>query len=141
MAAKASRVPEISLSRVHPGARTETALCRLAQELAALSGWRRYGLGFLLGVLLAGALPPVDLTPLVLIAFPGLLWLDEGSAGPWASARLGYVFGLGFFVAGLYWIAAALFVDIASFWWAVPFAVVGLPALLAVFSAAALGLT
>jgi apolipoprotein N-acyltransferase len=134
-------VPETSVLRVHPGARTETPLCRLAQELAGLSGWRRYGLGFVLGALLAGALPPVDLTPLIFIAFPGLLWLDEGSAGPWASARLGYVFGLGFFVAGLYWIAAALFVDIARFWWALPFAVLGLPALLAFYPAAALGVT
>src|SRR5579864_2364908 len=134
-------VPEASVLRVHPGARTETPLCRLAQELGALSGWRRYGLGFVLGALLAGALPPIDLTPLIFIAFPGLLWLDEGSAGKWASARLGYVFGLGFFVAGLYWIAAALFVDIARFWWALPFAVLGLPAYLAFYAAAALGAT
>jgi apolipoprotein N-acyltransferase len=70
-----------------------------------------------------------------------LLWIDEGSSGAWASARLGYVFGLGFFVAGLYWIAAALFVDIARFWWALPFAVVGLPAVLALFTGAALGVT
>lgn len=127
--------------RVQPGARMETPLCRLAQELAVLSGWRRYGLAFLLGALLAGALPPFDLTPLIFVAFPGLLWLDEGSAGPWASARLGYVFGLGFFVAGLYWIAGALFVDIARFWWALPFAVLGLPALMSFYPAAALGLT
>jgi apolipoprotein N-acyltransferase len=131
----------VSALRVRPGARTETALCRLAQDVAGLSGWRRYGLAFGLGALLAGALPPFDLTPLIFIAFPGLLWLDEGSAGPGESAWLGYVFGLGFFVAGLYWIAAALFVDIARFWWALPFAVIGLPALLALFPAAALGLT
>src|SRR5438105_5736526 len=124
-------LPESAALRVPPGARMQTPLCRLAQEVAELAGWRRYGLAFLLGVLLAGALPPIDLTPLIFIAFPGLLWLDEGSAGPWASARLGYVFGLGFFVAGLYWIAAALFVDIARFWWALPFAVLGLPAFLA----------
>src|SRR6266446_903751 len=140
-AARGRPVPETSVLRVHPGARVETPLCRLAQELGALSGWRRYGLGFALGALLAGALPPVDLTPLIFIAFPGLLWLDEGSAGPWASARLGYVFGLGFFVAGLYWIAAALFVDIARFWWALPFAVLGLPALMAFYPAAALLVT
>lgn len=127
--------------RVPPGARLATPICRLAQEAASLSGWRRYGVAFVLGVLLVGALPPVDLTPLIFIVFPGLLWLDEGSAGPWASARLGYVFGLGFFVAGLYWIAAALFVDIARFWWALPFAVLGLPAVLALYTGAALGLT
>ncbi len=134
-------MPESSVLRAHPGARTETLLCRLAHELAGLAGWRRYGLAFLLGGLLAGALPPFDLTPLIFVAFPGLLWLDEGSSGAWASARLGYVFGLGFFVAGMYWVAAALFVDIARFWWALPFAVLGLPALLAVYTAAALGLT
>lgn len=134
-------MPESSALRVRPDARVATPLCRLAQELAGFEGWRRYGLAFLLGALLAAALPPFDLTPLVVVAFPGLLWLDEGSAGPWASARLGYVFGLGFFVAGLYWIAAALFVDIDRFWWAVPFAVLGLPACLAFYSAAALGLT
>ena len=49
-------MPDSSLLRADPGARVETPLCRLAQELAALTGWRRYGLGFLLGALLAGAL-------------------------------------------------------------------------------------
>jgi apolipoprotein N-acyltransferase len=132
-------VPERALLRVPPGARLATPLCRLAQEVAALAGWQRYGLAFLLGALLAGGLPPIDLTPVIFVSFPGLLWLDEGSAGPWASARLGYVFGLGFFVAGLYWIAAALFVDIARFWWALPFAALGLPAVAALYPAAALG--
>src|ERR1041385_8085540 len=145
MAARASPMgdgsPESAALRVPPGARMETPLCRLAQEVAELAGWRRYGLAFLLGVLLAGALPPVDLTPLIFVAFPGLLWLDEGSPGIWASARLGYVFGLGFFLAGMYWIAAALFVDIGSFWWALPFAVLGLPALFALWPAAALLVT
>jgi apolipoprotein N-acyltransferase len=134
-------VPDSSLLRADPGARVETPLCRIAQELAALTGWRRYGLGFLLGALLAGALPPVDVAPAVFVVFPGLLWLDEGGKDGWASARLGYAFGLGFFAAGLYWIAAALFVDIARFWWALPFAVFGLPAFLALFTAAVLGLT
>src|SRR6202162_895365 len=119
----------------------ETPLCRLAEGLPGLAGWRRYATAFLLGVLLAGALPPFDLTPLIFVAFPLLLWLDEGSPRPWASARLGYVFGLGFFVAGLYWIAAALFVAVAGFWWALPFAVLGLPAYLALYPAAALGAT
>src|SRR4051794_19810886 len=119
----------------------ETPLCRLAQTLAGLAGWRRYATVFLLGALLAGALPPFDLTLLVFAVFPALLWLDEGSASPWASARLGYVFGLGFFLAGFYWMAAALFVDIVAFWWALPFALLGVPALLAVFTAAALLVT
>ncbi|MBO0738814.1 MAG: apolipoprotein N-acyltransferase [Alphaproteobacteria bacterium] len=134
----AQPVPEPSVLRARPGSRTETPLCQLAQGVSALSGWRRYGLSFLLGVCATATLPPVDLAPLLLVAFPGLLWLDEGSAGPWASFRLGYTFGLGFFVSGLYWIAGALLVDIASFWWLMPFAVLGLPAAFALYSGLAL---
>jgi apolipoprotein N-acyltransferase len=121
-------MPNSSVLRVQRGSRFAAPLGRLAHELAALSGWRRYGVAFLLGVCAAATLPPVDLTPLLVAAFPGLLWLEEGSVRPRASFALGYVFGFGFFLAGLYWIAAALFVDIANFWWLVPIAAVGLPA-------------
>ena len=79
-------------------------------------------------------MPPLDVTPALLVAFPGLLWLDEGSAGYGASFRLGWTFGFGFFLAGLYWIAAAMFVDIGRFWWLVPFAAAGLPAALAIYT-------
>ncbi len=119
--------------RVRAGSRVDTPLCRLAADVAALSGWRRYGLAFVLGVGGAATMPPVDLTPLLLVVFPFLLWLDDGSAGPAASFRLGWVFGFGFFLAGLYWIAAALFVDIDRFWWLVPFAAAGLPAGFAIY--------
>ena len=131
-------MPEASVFRIQPGSRIETPLCRLSHRLAATSGWRRYVLAFLLGICATATLPPVDLTPLLLIAFPGLLWLDEGSAGAWASFRLGYAFGFGFFISGLYWIAAALFVDIASYWWLVPIAAAGLPAAFALYIALAL---
>jgi apolipoprotein N-acyltransferase len=119
---------EIALFRVQAGSRVDTPLCRLADGLAGFSGWRRYGLAFVLGAGAAAALPPFDLTPLLAVVFTSLLWLDDGSANPWASFRLGWVFGFGFFLAGLYWIAAALFVDIDRFWWLVPFAAAGLPA-------------
>jgi apolipoprotein N-acyltransferase len=124
--------------RVRPGSRVDTPLCRLAAEVAALSGWRRYGLAFVLGIVAAAALPPVDLTPVLVVAFPGLLWLDEGSAGLGASFRLGWVFGFGFLLAGLYWIAAALFVDIGRYWWLVPFVAAGLPAGFAIYIGLAL---
>jgi apolipoprotein N-acyltransferase len=131
-------VRETVIYRIQPGSRIDTPLCRLAHDVAALVGWRRYGLAFLLGLLAAAAMPPLDLTPLLAVAFPGLLWLDDGSASPGASFRLGWVFGFGFFLAGLYWIAAALFVDIDRFWWLVPFAAAGLPAGFAVYVGLAL---
>ncbi|HTZ35828.1 MAG TPA: apolipoprotein N-acyltransferase [Stellaceae bacterium] len=131
-------MPDTAALRVEPGARIVTPLCRAAQELAALQGWRRYASAFALGALLAAALPPVDLTPVVFAVFPLYLWLDDGSRSATAAARLAYVFALGHFTAGMYWVAAALFVDIGQFWWALPFAVLGLPALLALFVAACL---
>jgi apolipoprotein N-acyltransferase len=131
-------VPDATIFRIRPGSRVDTPLCRLAQDVAALTGWRRYGLAFLLGLAAAAAMPPLDLAPLLAVAFPGLLWLDDGSATLGASFRLGWVFGFGFFLAGLYWIAAAMFVDIARFWWLVPFAAAGLPAGFAVYAGLAL---
>jgi apolipoprotein N-acyltransferase len=132
---------EPTVLRIRPGSRVATPLCRIAQQLGGEVGWRRYGFAFLFGVSAAGALPPVDLVPLLAVAFPGLLWLDEGSTGPWASFALGWAFGFGFFLAGLYWIAAALFVDLRAFWWLVPVAVLGLPAVLAVYAGIALAAT
>lgn len=111
-------------------------LQRAALWLASLGGWQRYLAAFLLGVLAACALPPVDLMPVLLISFPGLIWLADGSAGFAAAFALGWSFGFGFFLAGLYWIAAALFIDLAHFWWLVPFAAVGVPAGLAIFTGA-----
>jgi apolipoprotein N-acyltransferase len=130
-------MPDLALPRAGRDARIDTALCRLAARLAGLSGWRRYGLAALLGAAAAAALPPVDLAPTLILAFPGLLWLDDGSDTPFASFALGSSFGFGFFFAGLYWIAAALFVDLARFWWLVPFAAAGLPALFVLYVGAA----
>jgi apolipoprotein N-acyltransferase len=113
-------------------------LRQAAVRLAGLTGWRRQLAAVLLGALAAAALPPVDLTPVLLLSFGGLVWLEEGSTDGRAAFLLGWSFGLGFFLAGLYWIAAALFVDIAQFWWLVPFAVLGLPVALGVFTGAAL---
>ena len=44
-------------------------------------------------------------------------------------------FGLGYFVPGLYWIGYAFLVDASTFAWLMPFAVLGLPAYLALFTA------
>lgn len=116
-------------------------LQRAALWLASLGGRRRYLAALLLGALAAASLPPVDMTPVLLISFPALVWLADGNTGYRAAFALGWTFGFGFFVAGLYWIAAALFVDIAQFWWLVPFAVAGVPAGLAIFTGVALAVS
>src|SRR5579872_4593966 len=80
-----------------------TPLQYLAAWMAALQGWRRYGLAWLLGALAAAALPPVDLVPVLVVSFCGLVWLADGVHGWKRAFALGWSFGCGFFVAGLYW--------------------------------------
>lgn len=95
------------------------------------------GLAFLLGAAGALALPPLYLLPALFVAFTGLIWQLDGAARARTAFALGWWFGFGYFTVGLYWIAAALFIDIASFWWLLPFTVTGLPALLAALTGAA----
>jgi apolipoprotein N-acyltransferase len=112
-------------------------LARLAARLAALSSWRRALAAFLFGALAVLALPPFGLFPVLIVSIAGLLWMLDGARTPRAAFALGWWFGLGFFVAGLYWISNALLVDAARFGWLVPFAVTGLSAYFALFPAAA----
>jgi len=52
-----------------------------------------------------------------------------------SAALLGWFWGFGYFVAGLWWLGAAFLVEADQFAWAMPFGVLGLPALLAFFTA------
>ena len=90
--------------------------------------WRnRAALAFLFGVISALAFPPYNLTPLLWICFPVLVWLVQSAETMKRAAITGWCFAFGFLVLGLYWIAASMFVDIGHFWWAVPLSVAGLP--------------
>lgn len=113
---------------------------RWARGLGALGGWRRYGLVFLLGALTTLAFAPFHLFPLVFIGFGGLALLLAGVTRLRAALALGWWFGWGHFIAGLYWIASAFLVEPEKFAWMVPFPVLGLPAVLAIFPALAVGI-
>jgi apolipoprotein N-acyltransferase len=69
---------------------------------------------FGLGALVALALPPLNLWP-CLIGFAGLLHLLRGAGGPGAALVLGWCFGFGHLLLGLYWIAIAFFTDAERF--------------------------
>jgi len=114
-----------------------SAPARVADGLAALSGLRRHAAAFALGAVGTLALPPLQAAPLLWLVLPALLWLLDGARTRRAAFAVGWWFGFGHFLAGLYWIAGALFVDIAAFWWALPLAAGGLPVALAAFVGAA----
>lgn len=104
-----------------------------AIRLSRLTGRRRLALAVLLGILAAGALPPLHLIPLLIPAFVGLIWLLDGAATRSTAFGLGWAFGAGYFLAGLYWVGIAMTVDFAAFWWFLPIAVGGLSIGLALF--------
>lgn len=84
----------------------------------------------------AAALPPVGIVP-ALLGVAVLAWAVRTAGSGRGAAFAGWLWGFGFHVAGLYWIANALLVDGARHAWLIPFAVAGLPALLGLFTAAA----
>ena len=91
------------------------------------------------GTILVLALPPYSILPFALIAFAVLAIMLRGASWPIAF-RLGYLFGLGQFVPGLFWITESFQVETDRFGWLALPAVFGLAALLAVFPALACAL-
>jgi apolipoprotein N-acyltransferase len=119
-------------------------LIRFAEELVLLGGWRARLVAAGAGGLAALAQAPLDFWPACIIAFPLAIWLIDGVAaghrrfsprGLWQAAVIGWWFGFGYFLAGLWWLGAAFLVESDEFLWALPFGVLGLPAGLALFHA------
>jgi apolipoprotein N-acyltransferase len=111
----------------------------VAQPIILAWGWRRWLIAVLAGAASTLALAPINVWPVMFITFPALAWLIDGAAAPpWGSIRaafaIGWWFGFGYFLAGLYWVGAAFLVDAKTFGWLMPFAVTLLPAGLALFT-------
>ncbi|PWL19463.1 apolipoprotein N-acyltransferase [Falsochrobactrum shanghaiense] len=116
----------------------------LGGRIRSLSGWQHALAAFLAGAFLTLTQPPFDILFAGFVSFPLLVWLidasrfdsDKGLIRRLLPAAItGWWFGFGYFVAGLWWIGAALLVDADEFAWALPLAVLGLPAFLALFHA------
>src|SRR3984957_18222387 len=103
-------------------------------------GWKRAAIAFIAGALSSLAMAPFNAWPVLFLTFPVAVWLIDGAGagrlgGVPAAAMAGWWFGLGYFVPGLYWIGYAFLVDASTFAWLLPFAILGLPAYLALFTA------
>jgi apolipoprotein N-acyltransferase len=103
-------------------------------------GWKRALVALAAGALSALAMAPFNVWPVLFVTFPIVVWLIDGAGagragGIPAAAWTGWLFGMGYFVPGLYWIGYAFLVDADTFGWLLPVAVLGLPAYLALFTA------
>ena len=126
------------------------AIASLVEGVILSWGWRRRAIAFVSGAVGALSLPPFSLFPLIAIPLTIAVWLidgaqDRGSGRPLsgslsAAFGAGWWMGFGYFLAGLWWVGSALLVEADKFAWALPLAVVVLPAGLALFPAAGFAL-
>jgi len=116
-------------------------LMAAAQGLRALAGWRRCLGALLAGSLSALAFAPLNIFPALLIAYAVLVLLIDAASGESrvirSAALVGWCFGFGQFLAGLYWVGYAFTVDAPAHAWQIPFVAVLLPGGLAIFTALA----
>lgn len=119
-----------------------STLQNISHTVVLYSGWRASILAFALGALTATGQAPLYWFPVLWLTFPVLVLLIDGAAP--AAHRTGfrrlmpafwrgYMFGFGYFVAGLWWLGSAFLVNAEQFAWLMPLAVVGLPLALAFF--------
>lgn len=120
----------------------------LADYVILSSGWRRSLIAFVAGAVGVLALPPFGVFPLLIVPMTVSVWLLDGVAGyrgkegvassfaaSWEASKIGWWLGFGYFLAGLWWLGAAFLVEADEFAWALPLGVMGLPAVLAIFTA------
>ena len=91
---------------------------------------QRYLYSFILGAVGALAYPPIGWFWVVFITIPAFMYILRAFSNEtkWRCFAVGWWFGFGHFLASLYWIANALFVDFQTYFWLYPFALIGIPA-------------
>ncbi len=116
-------------------------IIQLSDYPQKLAGWRRNVTAFLLGVLATLTLAPFYLFLLLIPAFGGLLLLLDGASTPRRAFLDGWWWGWGFYMSGLYWFCIALLTEPEKFAWLIPFALLGLTGVIAIYSGVACWLT
>lgn len=107
----------------------------LASRLAATGRIERLLLAWVAGCVGALAMPPFSVMPALLVPMMMAVWLIDHSRSVRQALIYGWWLGFGYFVGGLWWLGAAFLVDPDQFAWALPLGVLGLPALLGIFTA------
>ena len=128
------------------GTSLQQSIQRIAQHVIVLEGWKRLVLAIAMGAVSALALAPYHLFPVLLITLPVFVWLLDGAAPEYdgtgllaplrrlvPAMKIGWSFGFGYFIAGMWWVGNAFLVEAEDFAFLLPVAVLVLPAGLALF--------
>lgn len=109
----------------------------LSDRMRDWPGRRRALLAFIAGMIMVPAMPPWTIWPMLAAGFLLFYPILATARGKLAAFGFGWLFGFGYFLPGLSWIANALLVEGNDFVWVWPLAIAGLPAGLALFTATA----
>src|SRR5690242_17391104 len=95
-----------------------------AHRVILARGWRRWLMAFAAGALGALAMPPFGFIPALALSLVPAVWLLDGTTSDAPSSRwsplksaalVGWFWGFGYFVAGLWWLGAAFLVEADEF--------------------------
>ena len=93
-------------------------------------------LPFLLGVITSFSLPPYNFLLLNFLTFPILFLIlvnnKKQTNSSWSSFKIGWFFGIGYFISNIYWIVYSLTFD-EIFKFIIPFALIIIPSFLGLF--------
>ncbi|GBQ43482.1 apolipoprotein N-acyltransferase [Komagataeibacter europaeus] len=117
------------------------SLYNLYMKLARLHGWRADLAMLLAGGVYALAFPPLHAVVVLPVAFCLLALAIDHAAGWRGAARRGFMFAMGLYTVGLYWLMYAILLRADDFWWLVPLASPGCALILAPLSALSAGLS
>lgn len=93
---------------------------------------RHYLLAFVLGALCNLAFGPFHFFFAAIISIGGFfILLNRAAIDNQKSFNIGWCYGFGYFVAGIYWIIISLLVEPEKFAWLIPFALILIPGFLA----------
>lgn len=117
-------------------------LQRSGAWIRGLTGWRRLLFAFAAGAVSATSFAPLGIFPALLLGTAALVLLIDGASPRLVrrAASAGWAFFFGQYLVGLHWIGFAFLIDPANHLWQMPFALLSMPAGLALFGALACGL-
>jgi apolipoprotein N-acyltransferase len=119
-----------------------SAVDRMLSLLTEAAGWRRQFMAAAAGAVSVLAMAPFFLWPVLFLTLPVLVVLIDAAVAtaprraPLHAAAAAWWFAFGYFLAGLFWIGEAFLVEAEKFAILMPFAVIAMPAGLALFWAA-----
>lgn len=106
---------------------------RILARSVMMNRWRNGLVCYLAGALFTLGFAPYHFWPVIFLSLP-MLYIQLTTSDSYRQAIWrGFSFGYGFYMVGTWWIANALLVDAEKFGWLLPFSVLGLSAVMALW--------